>query len=193
MDSGAQVSMQQSTVDRRVAKTRQALMSAFVELVLTRGYEGLTVEQISRKANVGRSTLYLHFTGKEDLLRHSMRNVSGRMAACVDGEVAPRHLASLLEHFREQRFVNGAFFRDPIRALWVRALAALIEPRLSAAQKTGGARALVPRRLLALMVAETQIALVTHWLDGRFALTPELVAATLIANTRALLAGERGD
>jgi hypothetical protein len=41
--------------------------------------------------------------------------------------------------------------------------------------------------LIALLVAEMQLALITHWLTGRFALTAEVVAANLIANTHALL------
>jgi AcrR family transcriptional regulator len=36
-------------------------MSAFIELVRTRGYEPLTAGDIRRKANVGRSTFYLHY------------------------------------------------------------------------------------------------------------------------------------
>ena len=78
--------------DRRVQRTRGALMSAFIELVLTRGYEALTAEDISRKANVGRSTFYLHFANKSALLAESMRNPSSQMAACVDGNVTPQQL-----------------------------------------------------------------------------------------------------
>jgi hypothetical protein len=46
---------------------------------------------------------------------------------------------------------------------------------------------MIPPSLSALLVAEMQIALLTHWLTGRFALTSQVVAATLIANTHALL------
>jgi AcrR family transcriptional regulator len=160
-------------------------MSAFIELVLTRGYEGLTAEDISRKANVGRSTFYLHYASKAALLTESMRNPSNQMAACVDGILTPQQLVPLLDHFREQRTVNRTFFADPIRSLWVQSLAALIEPRLAA--RTGGSRSDLPRSLVALMIAEMQIALITHWLTCKSALKAELIAATLIANTRAML------
>jgi AcrR family transcriptional regulator len=161
-------------------------MSAFIELVLTRGYEGLTAEEISRKANVGRSTFYLHYANKSALLAESMRNISNQLAACVDGNLTPIQLEPLLDHFREQRTVNRTFFEHPIRSLWVKSLAALIEPRLAA--RTGGSRSDVPRSLVALMIAEMQIALITHWLSGRSTLKAELIAATLVANTRAMLA-----
>jgi AcrR family transcriptional regulator len=173
--------------DRRAQRTRRALVSAFVELVLTRGYEALSAVEISRKANVGRSTFYLHYTSKEELLRESMQIPSNQMATCVGGDVTPQQLIPLLDHFREQRTVNRAFFADPIRPLWVKSLAALIEPRLTLAATTGGMRPEVPRSLVALMIAEMQIALITHWLKGRFSLKSELIAATLVANTRAML------
>ncbi len=171
--------------DRRVQRTREALKSAFIDLVLTRGYEPLTAADISRKANVGRSTFYLHYDGKEALLAESLRNVSNQLAACVDGNLTPQQPVPLLEHFREQRTVNRSFFADPIRSLWVKSLAALMESRLSA--RSGGLRSDLPRSLVALMIAEMQIALITHWLTYKSTLKAELIAAALIANTRAML------
>lgn len=171
--------------DRRVHRTRAALMSAFVELVLTRGYEALTAGDISRKANVGRSTFYLHYASKAALLADSLRNVSNQLAACVDGNLIPRQLVPLLQHFWEQRTVNRTFFADPIRSLWVQNLAALMEPRL--ATRTASSRSEFPRSLVALMVAEMQIALITHWLTRKSTLKAELIAGALVANTRAML------
>jgi AcrR family transcriptional regulator len=171
--------------DRRVQRTRLALMSAFIELVLTQGYEALTAGDISRKANVGRSTFYLHYTGKAALLAESMRKPSNQMAACVGGNLTAQQLVPLLEHFREQRTVNQTFFADPIRSLWVKSLAALIEPRLAA--RTRGTGSELPRSLIALMIAEMQIALITHWLTSKSALKAEVIASTLLANTRAML------
>jgi hypothetical protein len=81
--------------------------------------------------------------------------------------------------------VNRTFFADPIRSLWVKSLAALIEPRLAA--RTGGSRSDLPRSLVALMIAEMQIALVTHWLTSRPSLKAELVATVFLANTDAML------
>jgi hypothetical protein len=114
-----------------------------------------------------------------------MRNPSGQMAACVGGNVTPQQLLPLLDHFRQQRTVNRTFFADPIRSLWVKSLAALIELRLAA--RTGGSRSDLPRSLVALMIAEMQIAMITQWLMCRSTVKTELIAATLVANTRAML------
>jgi AcrR family transcriptional regulator len=161
-------------------------MSAFVELVLSRGYEEVSTAQICAGANIGRSTFYLHYTGKQQLLEESLKHPSAGLAACVGGELDAPQLVPLLEHFREQRAVNRVFFEAPIRGLWVRSLAALIEPRLP--RGPSGAAA-VPRSLLALVIAEAQIALITHWLTAYAGLRPMVVAEQLLAGTRALSAG----
>jgi AcrR family transcriptional regulator len=171
--------------DRRVQRTREALMSAFIELVLTRGYETITAADISHKANVGRSTFYLHYGSKEALLAKSMRNISNQLAACVDGNLTSLQLLPLLNHFKEQRTVNRTFFEHPIRSLWVKSLATLIEPRL--ATSAVGTRSDLPRALNALLIAEMQIALITQWLTTRAALKAEVIAVALLANTRAML------
>jgi AcrR family transcriptional regulator len=117
-------------VDRRTLKTRAALLSAFRELVLSQGYTAVTVGDVIRHANIGRSTFYLHFSGKRNLLKHSLDGLCTGLAACVDGNVAPERLVPLLEHFRDQRYLNRVFFEDPIRSIWVGRLAHLIEQLL---------------------------------------------------------------
>lgn len=56
-------------IDRRAARTRKALHQALLTLMLRKGYEALSVQDIIDEADIGRSTFYAHYTGKEDLLR----------------------------------------------------------------------------------------------------------------------------
>jgi hypothetical protein len=102
----------------------------------------------------------------------------------VGAEVGPEALLPILKHFQEQRRVNRVFFDWPIRPIWVKCLAEMIEPRLQTR-----ARPLLPLRLIALQIAEAQIALIAHWLLGHAQAGPEAVAGVLIAQTRALQSG----
>lgn len=172
-----------TSVDRRAQRTRRDLMAAFIQLVLTRGYLAVTTAEISRRANIGRSTFYLHYSGKQQLLEESLRHPCAGLAACVSGEVTAPQLVPLLEHFRAQRTVNRVFFESPIRQVWVTSLAGVIEPRLARARP----RLRLPRSLAALMLAEMQIALVTHWLNGSAVVKAETVAEQLVSGTRALI------
>jgi AcrR family transcriptional regulator len=60
--------MQEKITDRRVQRTRQLLLDALSALILEKGYEAMTVQDVIDRANIGRSTFYVHFQDKEDLL-----------------------------------------------------------------------------------------------------------------------------
>src|SRR5580698_5089801 len=117
--------MPQKTLDRRTERTLNALMTAFVAEVLERGYEAVSVEDIVGRANVGRSTFYMHYKSKDDLLRESIARPSSLLMAIVGGDVTVEMLVPLLLHCREQRGHGSTFFCDPIRRLWVQRLAEL--------------------------------------------------------------------
>ncbi|MEC0283313.1 TetR/AcrR family transcriptional regulator [Terribacillus saccharophilus] len=55
-------------VDRRVAKTQDAIKKAFLELMNEKKFEAITIQDISDRANLNRSTIYLHYLDKYDLL-----------------------------------------------------------------------------------------------------------------------------
>lgn len=178
-------------MNRRSQRTRAALKAAFIELVLSRGYQPLTVTDIIRRANVGRSTFYLHYAGKEALLSDSLDYPCRGLAAYVARDPKAAEQVPLLEHFRAQRRVNRVFFEPPIRTLWVKALARAIERQLArskgAWRTPGGARSSVFCRI----VAEMQISVITHWLGSPAPVKPEVIVAMLSAYTQALLQGER--
>jgi AcrR family transcriptional regulator len=54
-----------SRVQRRVARTKAAIEDAFVQLVLERGYDKVTVEDITDRADLARATFYVHYPNKE--------------------------------------------------------------------------------------------------------------------------------
>ena len=60
--------MTKNIIDRRIQKTRQLLKDALISLILEKGFESVTIQEILDKANVGRSTFYMHFENKYELL-----------------------------------------------------------------------------------------------------------------------------
>jgi AcrR family transcriptional regulator len=96
--------------DRRVLKTKAALRDAMLDLMALRGWDELTIQEICDHANVGRSTFYVHYQSKEDLLSEGLNELRDMIAAQgADTEHAGCHfLAGLLSHMAQQRDVFRA-------------------------------------------------------------------------------------
>lgn len=97
-------------LDRRVLKTKSALRDAMLELMAQKGWDDMTIQEICDKANVGRSTFYVHYQSKDDLLSEGLKDLRDMLAgqpAKLDG-LGFQFLAGLLEHMAEQREVFKA-------------------------------------------------------------------------------------
>lgn len=66
--------------DRRVQRTRQLLRDALMELIVEKGYDAISVQDITERANVARPTFYLHYNDKEQLLLTSMQEIYDELA-----------------------------------------------------------------------------------------------------------------
>ena len=67
--------MMKKAIDRRVQRTRQLLQDALISMMIEKGYEATTVQDIIDRANVGRVTFYAHFADKETLLSSRLEDV----------------------------------------------------------------------------------------------------------------------
>ncbi len=61
--------------DRRVQRTRHLLQEAMIAMIIEKGYEATTVQDIIDRANVGRATFYAHFADKETLLHSRLEDL----------------------------------------------------------------------------------------------------------------------
>jgi AcrR family transcriptional regulator len=60
-------------IDRRVSRTRRNLQGSLLSLILEKGYDSVTIEEITERADLGRTTFYLHYRDKEDLLMQAVQ------------------------------------------------------------------------------------------------------------------------
>jgi AcrR family transcriptional regulator len=56
------------TVDRRVKRTHNLLANALIELTLEKGYDAVTIQEITKRADVGYATFFRHYRDKDGLL-----------------------------------------------------------------------------------------------------------------------------
>jgi AcrR family transcriptional regulator len=156
-----------SKPDRRVDRTRQALLAAFRDLVLTRGYDRLTVRDVIEEANVGRSTFYEHFENIDDLFEQSIGPLLAILADAVQPDSDRKRLRFVVEHFSANRKLSRIIMTDPTRPLMSRLLARLIEERLvKRSRNARGKKSALPLALIAAHVAEAQLGLIGAWLSS---------------------------
>lgn len=169
-------------LDPRAKKTRSALMEAFNSLVLDRGYGSVMPADVAEAAGVARSTLYEHFAGKEEMLRHSLLPILEPLAACVGSPDVPPRLEFTLEHIRGSRKMARELLGGRARTVAARTLGQLIEARLPA-RRSG-----LPRSLKAAYLASAILGLIEEWLSGRAGCPVPVLARALQASTQAAAA-----
>ena len=69
--------------DRRIRRTCERLGSALVALIQERPIDDVTVQDVLDRASVGRSTFYLHFRDKDDLLLSQLEKFLETMSTAL--------------------------------------------------------------------------------------------------------------
>jgi AcrR family transcriptional regulator len=104
---GAKQNRELRKPDERARRTRDRLGSAFVALIHEKPIEDVTVQNVLDRASVGRSTFYLHFRDKNDLLLSQLEEFLETMSTdlSVRKEVSDRvvPVAELFAHIENQR------------------------------------------------------------------------------------------
>jgi len=98
-----------SRLDRRVQRTHRVLQEALASLIIERGWDDVSVQDICDRADIGRSTFYKHFSGKEKLLASSLENSRQEIRMQQSGNKASKNASlpfarGMLEHaYKYQR------------------------------------------------------------------------------------------
>jgi AcrR family transcriptional regulator len=95
--------------DRRISRTRRHLRDALLALILEKGYDSVTVEDITQRADLGRTTFYLHFRDKEELLLTSLESVAEELKEKIgvnedaqpDFQESAKAITTVFHHARE--------------------------------------------------------------------------------------------
>jgi AcrR family transcriptional regulator len=158
--------------DRRVQRTLQMLSDALFALIVERGYETITVQDITERANIGRATFYLHYHDKEQLLEESMLGLFDDLTKHV--ELAPNFPETyqslsihVFQHVAERHKLYHALFQEggppSIVVRMQRWLASLIQHRVLKSRIEQSTNE-VDAELLAMHCAGSLLALVMWWL-----------------------------
>ena len=178
-----------AVIDRRILRTRATLQHALTSLILKKGYEAITIQDICDEANVGRSTFYAHYTSKDDLKRSGFEHLR---KALIDRQREARAATSDIEHrslgFSLTMFEHARDHIDLYRALVGgrggtvslgqirKILSDLVRNELPTTAGNPSAD-IVPRELVVQYVVGAYMAVLTWWLDGGAKLPPKRIDA----------------
>ena len=71
--------MKANSQDRRVRRTKTLLQKTLVELMLEKEVSQISVKELTQRADVNRSTFYLHYLGIYDMLEQMENEFVGRL------------------------------------------------------------------------------------------------------------------
>lgn len=175
-----------SRSDRRVQRTRQLLRDALMALIVEKGYDAIAVQDITDRANVARTTFYLHFRDKEELLLQSMEEVYDDLTTRM-GQVSPDGLLAnglpaevvAFEHVAE----HAAFYRVMLSSRGVAAFIVRVRQYLASefiafARELlpAAAQTLLPLEAIAHREAGALVGSISWWLEHGMPYTPQQMA-----------------
>ena len=173
-------------MDRRQRKTRDAIFKAFMELLSEKSVNQITVEEIIRRADIGRATFYAHFETKDFLLKELCNELFCHIFDCVtQTNLDHKHLFDctsskpmflhLLQHLQkndnhilellscQNNTLFLTYFREGLSKLIESQINDFFSPSLEA----------LPIDLWVNHIANTFIEIVTWWLEYKKQESPE--------------------
>lgn len=134
--------MSSPTADRRPpgrprsARSHEAIVRAALELLVEVGFERLTMEQVQRRAGVGKATIYRRWTSKSELVKEAIRFFSAELPVPDTGSLAGDYAvvtdaALAIAHDRNAALLMPRLLVEASHDAELHALfsAALVEPR----------------------------------------------------------------
>jgi len=164
--------------DRRVQRSRTLLQQALIDLIRERRYADITVQDLVDRANVGRTTFYLHFSSKDELFLSCHQAILSEFQLGsrprhpfsrdeLLAQDAPPSLMATYQHLDDAWDRLAPIFRSKDGPLILRrirdASAQQIEANLRGA--FADVASTIPLDVLAHYLAGAQLALVQWWLE----------------------------
>ena len=181
--------MQKEAVpDRRIQKTKRLLHEALGSLIREKPYDSIVVQEILDRANVGRSTFYMHFRDKDDLLVSSIHDL---LRSVRTAEPPPsrkryermiRFSRPIFEHIYQHRHSGAANMGIRARAIihghLQKVVSELIAEGVRKEFQSGRKQdRRIPSELMGAYLASTFILVLNWWVESKHPLPPDQIDA----------------
>lgn len=189
-------------LDRRTRKTREAMYLALIGLLQEKPLNSISVTELTRAADINRSTFYLHFTDIHDMFDHMRRDfqagleemVAEHAREFVRGDVRPV-LRDVYGYFASNREMFNRIFGQAGGQASFGDTVAVIREAWLARVCPNGAQNRWQSRYIVDFVARGVIGMAQSWIEGGCARNvDEMVELTerLINDVRSVEASHMG-
>ncbi|MBD8135830.1 TetR/AcrR family transcriptional regulator [Peribacillus frigoritolerans] len=96
--------MREINMDLRVIRTKNAIRAALVELIEEKGFETITVKDITTKAKINRGTFYAHYQDKFDLMTKCQEEIMQGMS-----DIAKQNIPDVIAELGTDSPLNKPF------------------------------------------------------------------------------------
>lgn len=189
------MSKKDQKLDPRVIRTRLMLRDALVELIHERGYEKITVQDITKKATLNRATFYLHYRDKLDLLYQSSDEIIQELVASMNMAFAEKDIFDwqsdqphenfihLFEHISRNGKLYKVFLTEKnmphFTSRLMEVLIDFIAKGIHNVQPEDH-RLTVPREFAIRYFAAAFLGVIVWWLENDMPYSPKYMAAQLL-------------
>jgi AcrR family transcriptional regulator len=167
--------MADSRDDRRAQRSRRLLQQALMSLVAEKRFDKITVQDIIERADVGRTTFYAHFEGKEQLFLSThdrIIQILGQSFFDAEGNWLPEPAPEIIFFLGTMQDSRGMHFyltfgteTGGVHRPMKERIAGVLEAYLRDVFDEG--RSAIPFEILAHYVAGSTISMMTWWMDKR--------------------------
>jgi AcrR family transcriptional regulator len=190
--------MEEKKTDRRISRTRRLLRTALLELILEKGYDAVTVEDITGRADLGRTTFYLHYKDKEDILFENINEMIADLTAHIaqiplpawkmseiisaNDTTTPPPILLVFQHAAEHAdlyriILRGTGSPDAVTRLHANIVSSVNRfMEVKAAHGNKHLTMSVPMEYFANYFASSLLGVVTWWLENGLPYSPEEMA-----------------
>jgi AcrR family transcriptional regulator len=186
--TNSNVERPEKKLDRRAVRTRRALRDALIALILEKGYDAITVQDITDRADLNRGTLYLHYRDKLDLLLSSSTEIYEELAAQLTPispenltmDIPERHLLLIYQHVAANADIYRVLLGDygvPAFVVRLRHIIAQVSlARLEALRALGVPVSPLPDAFVVSYYSGAVIGVIESWLENKMSIPPEDLA-----------------
>jgi len=164
--------------DRRVRKTQQALSDALVALILEKGYDAITIKEITDRADVAHATFYRHYRDKDELLRRKLEEIVGEIEALTrEPTLQDAEGYLIFKHAQE----NSSLYRILLGSQGTLEVRKWLKDRMAAntlrtCKPLLQSNSLIPPQIAAHHIAGSLLLLIEWWLDQEMPYPPHQMA-----------------